>query len=283
MDGIWKQRQGFCAGANNIYVKMPTYLDKIISDHREMARSDQRRTSDLLSMALERDPCRGFRGALAGDGVSVIVEIKRKSPSKGDLNIRLEPANLARSYELNGASCISILTDEKYFSGSLSDLVMVRKSVNIPILRKDFTVCSNDVLDARLHGADAVLLIVSALSQQELADLHGFALEVGMDVLVEVHDEAELERARAVGADLVGVNQRNLSTFEVDPGKAVSMAKLFDASVVKVCESGISKPSQMLELARAGYEAVLVGETLVKSSDPGKTLQELLSAGRGGF
>lgn len=262
---------------------MPTYLDKIISDHREIARSDQRRTSDLLSMALDRTPCLGFRRVLTGGGVSVIAEIKRRSPSKGDLNVRLDPAHLAKSYELNGASCISILTDEKYFSGSLSDLELVRESVSIPILRKDFTVCANDVLDARLHGADAVLLIVAALSQQELADLHGFALEVGLDVLVEVHDEAELERAKAVGADLVGVNQRNLATFEVDLGKAVSMAKLFDASVVKVCESGISRSGQMRELAQAGYEAVLVGETLVKSSDPGKTLRELLSAGLGGF
>lgn len=262
---------------------MPTYLDKIISDHREIARSDLRRTGDLLSMARDKDPCLGFRRALTGHGVSVIAEIKRRSPSKGDLNIDLEPASLAKAYELNGASCISILTDEKYFSGSLSDLELVKESVNIPILRKDFTVCANDVLDTRLHGADAVLLIVSALSQQELADLHGFALEVGLDVLVEVHDEAELERAKAVGADLVGVNQRNLSTFEVDPGKAVSMAKLFDASVVKVCESGIFKPGQMRELAQAGYEAVLVGETLVKSSDPGMTLRELLSAGRSGF
>ncbi len=261
--------------------KMATYLDKIISTHREIARSDGRRTSDLLSRSLDREPCLGFRKALAGDGVSIIAEIKRKSPSKGNLNVALDPRTLAKSYEINGASCISILTDQKYFSGSLKDLDSVRRSVRIPILRKDFTVCANDVLDTKLHGADAVLLIVSALSKQELCDLHGLAKEVGLDVLVEVHDPAEVDLAKDVGADLIGVNQRNLTTFEVDPNKAVLMAKLFDSSVVKVCESAISTAEQMRDLEGAGYEGVLIGETLVRSLDPGETLRELLLAGRG--
>ncbi len=262
---------------------MPTYLDKIIADHRELAGSDTRKTSDLISIARDMPPCLGFRKSLEGAGVSIIAEIKRRSPSKGPLNAELDPAAQAKSYELNGASSISVLTDEKYFSGSLDDLRLVKKSTQVPVLRKDFTVCANDVLDARVNGADAILLIVSALSQQELVELQGLARDVGLDVLVEVHDESELDRAKLAGADLVGVNQRDLYTFEVDSGKAIVLAELIEPAAVKVCESGISSPSQMSALAKAGYDAALVGEALVRSIDPGHTLAELLRAGRGDF
>ena len=262
---------------------MPTYLDKIISDHRELAGSDTRKTSDLISIARDMPPCLGFRKSLEGTGVSIIAEIKRRSPSKGPLNAELDPAAQATCYELNGASCISVLTDEKYFSGSLDDLRLVKKSTQLPVLRKDFTVCANDVLDARVNGADAILLIVSALSQQELEELQGLARDAGLDVLVEVHDESELDRAKLAGADLVGVNQRDLYTFEVDSGKALVLAELIGPAVVKVCESGISSPTQMSALAMAGYDAALVGEALVRSKDPGRTLSELLRAGRGDF
>ncbi len=261
---------------------MPTYLDKIIEDHRERARTDLRSTRDLWLKALDTEPCLGFRKALLGSGVSIIAEIKRRSPSKGELNVALDSVSQAKSYEAFGASCISVLTDENYFAGSLEDLRQVRRNVQIPLLRKDFTVCANDVIDARINGADAVLLIVAALSQRELADLHGLALEVGLDVLVEVHDEGELARANDVGADLVGVNQRNLFTFEVDTQKAAEMAKLFSSGVVKVCESGISSGKQMQMLAKAGYNAALVGEVLVRSTHPGQTLLGLLDAGRSG-
>lgn len=262
---------------------MPTYLDKIIADHRELAGSDTRKTSELISIARDMPPCLGFRKSLVGTGVSIIAEIKRRSPSRGALNAELDPVAQAKSYELNGASCISVLTDEKYFAGSLDDLRLVRGSTRIPILRKDFTVCANDVLDARVSGADAILLIVSALSQQELAELHGLAREVGLDVLVEVHDEPELDRAKSIGADLVGVNQRDLYTFEVDSNKAMAMAELFDSAAVKVCESGISSLTQMSALAKAGYQAALIGETLVRSMDPGFTLSGFFRAGRGDF
>jgi len=262
---------------------MATYLDKIISDHRAWAKSDTRRTSDLLKLALDSGPSRGFREALRGGGVSIIAEIKRKSPSKGELNSALDPVVLAKSYELSGASCISILTDEKYFSGSLDDLSNVRNAVRIPLLRKDFTVSVNDVLDAKLYGADAVLLIVAALSGQELAEFYGIAKEVGLDALVEVHDESELARAKDIGADLIGVNQRNLATFEVDRSKAQVLGALFSAPAVKVCESGISSADQMRTLAQLGYDAALIGESLVTSSDPGVSLAGLLQAGRGDF
>ncbi|TAN29599.1 MAG: indole-3-glycerol phosphate synthase TrpC [Actinomycetota bacterium] len=260
---------------------MATYLDKIISDHRAWAKSDTRRTGELLKIALDSEPCLGFREALIGPGVSIIAEIKRRSPSKGDLNPALDPVALAKSYEMHGASCISILTDEKYFSGSLADLSNVRSAVRIPLLRKDFTISANDVLDAKIHGADAVLLIVSALSGHELAELYGISKEVGLDVLVEVHDEPEFVQAQDIGADLIGVNQRDLTTFEVDPDKALTLSTLFDASTVRVCESGISTTDQMRSLARMGYDAALIGETLVRSSDPGVSLAELIQAGMG--
>lgn len=243
-------------------------------------KSDSRSTRDLLSMARDTGPCLGFARALAGRGLSIIAEIKRRSPSKGDLNLSLDPASQAKVYEFHGASCVSVLTDGKYFGGSLQDLKVVRSNVRIPILRKDFTVCTNDVLDAKLNGADAVLLIVAALSQGELEEFLGVAKEVGLDSLVEVHDREELERAKAAGAELVGVNQRDLFTFEVDSGRAAALAIDISESAVKVCESGISSSIQIRSLAEAGYDAALIGETLVRSMDPGRTLSELLAAGR---
>lgn len=259
---------------------MATYLDKIIEDHRERVKHDGRNTLEMLKRAADVEPCLGFRKALQSPGVSVISEIKRKSPSKGDLNKSLDPAVLAGSYQSNGASCISVLTDKEYFSGSLSDLDAVRSAVSIPILRKDFTVSAKDVLDARLHGADAVLLIVAALSAGELGEFFGVSKSLGMDVLVEVHDEAELRIATALKADLIGVNQRDLTSFEVDPTRAITMAPLFQSSVVKVCESGIVNEDQMQGLARVGYDAVLIGEALVRSPEPGARLNSLVLAGQ---
>lgn len=259
---------------------MTTYLDKIIEDHRELAKHDKRDTSEMLKRAVDARPCLGFRKALQSSGVSVISEIKRRSPSKGDLNKALDPVALAKSYQRNGASCISVLTDEKYFSGSLMDLDAVRSAVSIPVLRKDFTVSAKDVLDARLHGADAVLLIVAALSVRELEELFGLSNSLGMDVLVEVHDEDELRIAKALNADLVGVNQRDLSSFEVDATRAITMAPLFERSVVKVCESGVVNEGQIRDLAQVGYDAVLIGEVLMRSTEPGAVLNSLVLAGQ---
>jgi len=207
--------------------------------------------------------------------LAVIAEIKRRSPSKGDINMDLIPEQLAREYELGGASCLSVLTDGPHFAGSVTDLRMARAAVQLPVLRKDFTVCALDVLDARLMGADAVLLIVAALSDRELSQLHALALEVGLDALVEVHDEMELDRALAVNATLIGVNQRDLHTFHVDPQRAVRLAKRIPEGVLAVAESGITGADDARRCAEAGYRAVLVGEHLVRSADREMALTEL--------
>ena len=217
-------------------------------------------------------PARGFRLALeavasTGD-LAVIAEVKRRSPSKGDLYPDLDPAALARDYEAGGAACLSVLTDVEFFGGSADDLVTARDACSLPVLRKDFTVSARDVCDARLMGADCVLLIAAALSDDELRSFLALAREIGIDALVEIHDEPELDRAVAAGADLVGVNQRDLVTFEVDTARAVRMAPLMPAGVVRVAESGITGPADAAVLAAAGYAAVLVGEHLVTSGAP---------------
>jgi indole-3-glycerol phosphate synthase len=200
--------------------------------------------------------------------MAVIAEIKRRSPSKGDLFPDLDPGLLAKQYADGGAACLSVLTDQAFFGGSQDDLQAARAAVAVPVLRKDFTVGPADVCDTRIMGADAVLLIVAALDDAELADLHALAVELGLDALVEVHDEPELERALAVGATLVGVNQRDLVTFEVDHDRARRVAAAMPADVVRVAESGVRGPEDAASLQAAGYDAVLVGETLVTSGDP---------------
>jgi indole-3-glycerol phosphate synthase len=209
--------------------------------------------------------------------MAVISEVKRRSPSKGDLFPDLDPAVLAAQYAAGGASCLSVLTDEEWFGGSVADLQAARDAVALPALRKDFTVHAHDVLDARIMGADCVLLIAAALDDAELADFHSLALDVGLDVLIEVHDEKELERALTVGADLIGVNQRDLVTFEVDTDRAVRLAAQMPAEVVRVAESGVRGAGDVALLGAAGYHAVLVGETLVKHGDPEAGVRELRS------
>ncbi len=245
-----------------------TYLDQIIADHRARALADQRSLDQLLAEAMSLPETRGFRSSLMQPGLSVIAEIKRRSPSKGDLFITLDPSVLAREYQEGGAACISVLTDEENFGGSTEDLQKARAAVKLPVLRKDFTVHERDIVDARLMGADAVLLIASALSTGELERFFSLSRELELDALVECHDEAELEMALAVGADLVGVNQRNLFTFEVDQDRAARLAALLPNDVVAVAESGIRSPVDAAALREAGYAAILVGETLVTSENP---------------
>ncbi len=261
---------------------MATYLDAILDAHRRRAADDQRRTDVLVERASALEPTRGFRAALAsGDTLRVIAEIKRRSPSKGPLAPDLDPTLLARAYRDGGASCLSVLTDSEHFGGSPQDLAAARAAVDLPVLRKDFTVAANDVCDARLMGADCVLLIVAALDDTELADFAALAVELGLDVLVEMHDEAELERAlgalddRTLGSALLGVNQRDLVTFEVDQDRAVRVAGLMPSSAVRVAESGVRGVSDAEALAAAGYHAVLVGEHLVTSGDPAAALAGL--------
>jgi indole-3-glycerol phosphate synthase len=261
---------------------MATYLDRILDAHRRRARADTRSVDQLIEQAKESEPPRGFHQAIreresppGDDLVAVVAEIKRASPSKGLLAPDLDPATLARQYAMGGAACLSVLTDEEFFGGSPADLQAARKAVDLPVLRKDFTVSALDVADARLMGADAVLLIVAALSDNQLEDFQVLATELGMDALVEVHDESELERALGARATLVGVNQRDLVTFEVDTERAVRVADAFPSGIVKVAESGIAGAEDAATLAEAGYDAVLVGEALVTSGNPTEAVRSL--------
>lgn len=244
---------------------MATVLDRIIDAHR---RATTGRLPEL----------RDFRGALAQPGLSVIAEIKRRSPSRGDLAPGAVAADLARAYEAGGAACLSVLTDEEFFGGSPDDLREARAACGLPVLRKDFTLSPIDVVEARLMGADAVLLIVAALSDAELTRLHGLATELGMAVLVEVHDEAELDRALAAGAAIVGVNQRDLRTFEVDHARAARLAARIPPGVLKVAESGIRTRDDAAACEQAGFDAVLVGESIVTSPDPAAAVRALKGA-----
>ena len=255
-----------------------TYLDRIVAAHREAATTDQRLVSALLAEAQDQSPTRGFRVALPRDGLQVIAEIKRRSPSKGDLNLGLDPARMAQLYETGGAACLSVLTDVQHFGGSVADLRAARAGCALPVLRKDFTVCEADVLDARIMGADAVLLIAAALSDGELETFSGLGEAIGLDVLVEIHDEDELARAQRVGATLVGVNQRDLHTFQVDHERALRVGRAMAASITRIAESGVRGPNDAASLAGAGFDAVLVGESLVTSGDPSAAVAALRSA-----
>jgi indole-3-glycerol phosphate synthase len=258
---------------------VPTYLDRILDAHREAAAADRRDLDLLVGQAQACGPGRGFSAALRSHpGMAVIAEVKRRSPSKGPLAPDLVPEVLAKAYASAGAACLSVLTDAQFFGGSPADLVEARAAVDLPVLRKDFTVGGADVCDARVMGADAVLLIVGALSPTELDDLVGLARQVGLDALVEVHDEKDAELALAAGATVIGVNQRDLVNFEVDTGRAVRVGASLPASVVRVAESGIRTRSDVARLADAGFDAILVGEALVTAADPGAALTALVGS-----
>lgn len=255
---------------------MAPYLAEIVASHRAAAGRDDRSLADLFDQARACGAPRGFATALAsGPGLAVIAEVKRRSPSRGDLAPDLDPATVAGEYVAGGARCLSVLTDRQYFGGSAADLRAASEAVPVPVLRKDFTVCQADVCDARLMGADAVLLIVAALGDHELGVLLSTAAELGLDALVEVHDEQELDRALSAGARLVGVNQRDLVTFRVDRSRATALAARIPPEVVAVAESGITGPGDAARLADAGYQAVLVGEAVVTAGDRQAAVAEL--------
>ena len=254
------------------------YLDKIVQSHREVASRDQRNLDDLVGQARALSSTRGFGERLvhgSRDNLCVIAEIKRMSPSKGVLLANLDAAHIASLYEQGGASCLSVLTDEQFFGGSVEDLQIARASTSLPVIRKDFTVSEFDVVDARLMGADCVLLIAAALTDDELARFHDLAVHIGLEVLVETHDEHDLQRALNVGATIVGVNQRDLITFEVDHARAERMASLIPPTVVRVAESGVRNADDARRLRDAGYDAVLVGESIVTASDPVAAVRDL--------
>lgn len=245
-------------------------LDEIVAGARldlatrQAVRSEADLRAALTDVDAALDPMPAFRG----DGSSVIAEVKRRSPSKGALATIEDPAALARAYARGGAAAISVLTEERRFGGSLADLRAVRAAVPTPLLRKDFVVEPYQVLEARAAGADLVLLIVAALADDALRRLHDTARELGLTVLVEVHDEAETERAVDLGAELVGVNARNLKTLAVDPGAFARLAPLVPADRVLVAESGIAGPTDVARYVDEGARVVLVGEALVRDGDP---------------
>ncbi len=260
-----------------------TILDEILVHKRSELIEAQRRVApeELRRRAESAGPTLGFRRQLqAAPRPTVIAEIKRRSPSKGLIRSDFEPVELAQAYVRGGAAALSVLTDEHFFGGHLDFLRRVRAAVAVPLLRKDFVVDAYQIDEARVAGADAVLLIVAALGRDELEFLHRRGVALGLDVLVEVHDEAELERALAVGATLVGVNNRDLRNFEVDLGVTERLARRLPAGdeVFLVAESGIFGPEDVARLERAGARAHLVGESLMRQPDVAKALGELRRA-----
>jgi indole-3-glycerol phosphate synthase len=265
------------ASASGYREHVATYLDRILAEHRAAAEADSRSLTELAERCSRCGPARGFGRALAGgDQLAVIAEIKRRSPSKKNLALHLDPTSLALAYEAGGAACLSVLTEPANFGGSPEDLQTARAAVQLPVIRKDFTVSLHDIFDARLMGADCVLLIVAALNDDELASFAALATELGLDVLLETHDEVELQRALAASpTGLIGVNQRDLATFEVDQERAVRVAEAIPASRVAIAESGVRGVADAEALAGAGYQAVLVGEYLVTSPDPTLAIEQL--------
>jgi indole-3-glycerol phosphate synthase len=245
-------------------------LDDIVAGVRADLAEREAATSlaDLRAALADADPPRDPMPHFRAAGSSVIAEVKRRSPSKGDLAEIPDPADLARRYAAGGAAAISVLTEQRRFGGSIADLRAVRAAVDTPILRKDFVVTSYQVVEARAAGADLLLLIVAALADDDLRRLHDEARELGLTVLVEVHDEAETERAVALGAELIGVNARNLKTLAIHDDTFGRLAPLIPDDRVKVAESGIFGPEDVARFVREGARAVLVGEALVKDGDP---------------
>jgi indole-3-glycerol phosphate synthase len=267
---------------------MATVLDEIIVGVRADLEARRREVplEEIRALAAETSrtaPARDAYAALAGGrsdgtGIHILSEVKRSSPSKGALADIASPAELARQYESGGAAAISVLTERHRFGGSLADLDAVRAAVDIPVLRKDFTVDEYMIHEARAHGADLVLLIVAALDDAQLAGFLELTHELGMNALVEAHTVEEIERAVAVGARIVGVNVRNLKTLDVDPRNYANLAPHLPADVVRVAESGVQGPQQVADYARDGADAVLVGEALVKHGDPSQAIRDFRAA-----
>ncbi|MFE3447866.1 indole-3-glycerol phosphate synthase TrpC [Nonomuraea sp. NPDC059194] len=258
-----------------------TVLDDILTGVREDLADRQAAVSleELKERARRAPAPRDAYAALGGDKVSVIAEVKRSSPSKGALAAIADPAALAADYEEGGAHVISVLTERRRFGGSLDDLAAVRTRVDIPILRKDFIVTSYQLWEARAHGADLALLMVVSLEQPALVSLIERAESIGLTPLVEVHTEEEVERAVAAGARIIGVNARNLKTLEVDRDVFAKLAPKIPDGIIKIAESGVRGPHDLLAYARSGADAVLVGESLVTGADPRKAVEALVTAG----
>jgi indole-3-glycerol phosphate synthase len=257
---------------------MPSFLDRIVAARRADAerRRDEGALAQAKAAAPGASPPRDFAGALTKPGTQVIAEVKRASPSAGDIRADADPVATARSYEACGAVAISVLTEPDHFRGSLEDLVAVRAAVGVPVLRKDFLCDALHLWEARAAGADAVLLIVAALSQTELVALIDLADALGMASLVEVHAAEEVPRALDAGARIVGINTRNLETLEVDPATIGKLRPLIPSRVIVVAESGLSSRADVAAAEEAGIDAILVGEALMRAADPASAIAELL-------
>jgi indole-3-glycerol phosphate synthase len=259
-----------------------TFLDKIICKTRERVESLKGRTDinelrELAAHSTAHRSANSFRKALEQkDRTNIIAEIKRASPSKGVINEGVDVSEQARSYEQGGAPAISVLTEEQFFKGSIDDLKAVRKAVMLPILRKDFTIDEFQIYEAAAAGADAVLLIVAALSSESLRDFQMLASNLGMSALVEVHTLAELEIAASIGAGLIGVNNRNLQTFEVSLEVSRQLINYRPAGALMIAESGISSREQIDELKTLGFDGFLVGESLMRADGTRKSLEALI-------
>jgi indole-3-glycerol phosphate synthase len=270
---VWLRNEGTVSAVN--------VLEEIIEGVRADLAARQAVTSldDLKARARTQPSAKDGVRALRGEGVAVIAEVKRSSPSKGALAAITDPAALAGDYELGGASVISVLTEQRRFGGSLQDLKDVRARVDIPVLRKDFIVSSYQLWEARAYGADLALLIVAALEQDALISLIERAESIGLTPLVEVHDEQEIERAVDAGAKIIGVNARDLKTLQVDRDTFTRLAPRVPDSIVRVAESGVRGPHDLIAYANAGADAVLVGESLVTGRDPRSCVADLVAAG----
>jgi indole-3-glycerol phosphate synthase len=256
-----------------------TVLDRIIAAKREevVSRRRARPASTLRDSPLHGEPRRGFRRALVGHaGRTIIAEIKRASPSRGVLRMDADAAEIARQYAAAGAAAISVLTDQPFFRGTLEDLAAARRAVTLPLLRKDFLIDPYQVEEARSWGADAVLLIVAATERDQRQELIAAARSAELDVLVEVHDEVELQTALAEGAFLVGINNRDLKTFVTMVATSERLLPLLPASVAAVCESGIRSTADMRRLESLGATAFLIGEALIEAPSPGAKLRALI-------
>ena len=259
---------------------IPSVLQRILETKAKEVAEGKRvhDFSTISSMAQDRAPARGFARSVrrcAGENAAVIAEIKKASPSAGVIREDFRPASIAASYEGAGAACLSVLTDRQYFQGHENDLVQARGACSLPVLRKDFIVEPWQVHESRAIGADCILLIVAAMERGRLQELDGLAHETGLDVLVEVHDERELEDALTTGASLVGVNNRDLHTFTTDLGTSERLRPLLPEDRLMVTESGIHSPGDVRLLRAADIRAFLVGEAFMRSSDPGAALREL--------
>lgn len=269
---------------SQFFVATDTVLDRILDRKvQELAvRRDRRPDAEMRARAADAPEApRDMLAALQGRHISLIAEVKRASPSKGMLARDFAPVLTAATYAHNGASAISVLTDEDFFQGSLAYLTAIRRAVDLPLLRKDFVIDPYQVYEGRAAGADAILLIVAALSQAQLADLFSLTAELGMTALVEVHEEYEMERALLLGADLIGINNRDLKTFHVDLATTGRLAAMVEGDVILVAESGIHTAEDVRAMGRLGASAILVGESLMKAADAVALTQSLSRQPRG--